>query len=197
MKAKNKNLMTLEKFKEKNNALLDDFLNVFEDAVHKAKKKLGTLFNKDDYPSKDELKRKFDLYYSFAPIADETDLRIKLEKEEVAAIKKNIEDGMQVKIREAHKSIVDRMIKVTQAIHDKMKDKESTFRDSLIDNAKAVREMIPVLNFDNDETINEFNNKLKKICVKPVKIRTNVQVRKDVEKESKKLLKKLNEYINL
>lgn len=178
-------------FVSANQPLVDAFVAVFDDKRKEMKVKLGTLYNKADYPSQDEMANKFSMRYKFTPIADGSDLRVNLSKDEVKVIKKNIEAGLQERIDAAKGDILVRIEKVVQHLYDKLSDKNATFRDTLTGNIEALIELIPAINFDNDEVINDYAKKLKKLCVDPKKLRTDVTKRSKIKKKAKKILKQL------
>jgi hypothetical protein len=181
----------IECYITKNKELVADFVAVFDVKRKEMKNKLGSLYNKADYPSQSEIADKFGMRYKFTPIADGDDLRVSLSKDEVKAIKKNVEASYQEKINTAKGDVLLRIEKVVQKVYDTLSDKDAKFHDTLIGNVEALIELLPTVNFDGDEKIEEYGKALKKLCVDPKKLRADVTKRSKIKKKAKKILKQI------
>lgn len=183
--------VAMNNFIKKGEELLVKIIDTYEDAIAIREKELNTLFNASDYPSKEELKRKFSIAYKFTPISDASDLRVDVSKSERKEIKENIKAGMKEKIELAKNDLKFRIHTVVKNIYEKMKDKDAKFHDSIVGNIENVISLIPAMNFDDDEAINDLVPKLNKLCVPPAKLRTNLALRAKVQKRAKKILKEV------
>ena len=181
----------MEEFQVEHKQLVKVFLAEYPELREAAEIRLNTLFNKADYPDAIQLENKFAIGYSFTPIADSSDLRVELTKDEINIIKQNIESGVQNKIAIAKQSVVERADKAVASMLEKLTDKHSTFRDSLVGNVVTVMELIPSMNFDDDEDLAMLAIKLRKLNVNPALLRKDETVRKKTAKKAKKILKKI------
>lgn len=180
-------------FQVEHKELVVKFLQQYPDLQDIAKARLNTLYNENDYPDVAALANKFNLSYKLTLIADKDDLRVNLSKSEVAEITKNIQSSLSDRINNAKNSIVERAETAIKAMITKLSDETATFRDSLIGNVVSLAELIPSMNFDDDEKFDWLAKKLGKFDVSPAKIRKDTELRKDTAKKAKKLLKKINE----
>lgn len=181
----------MEEFQIEHKELVRKFLKEYPSLKENAKHRLNTLFNEVDYPDEQSLANKFNLSYKITLIADEDDLRISLSEDEIKEIKKNIQSSLTDRINNAKNSIVERAETVINALHDKLQDNTATFRDSLIGNVVSLAELMPSMNFDNDEQFDWLEKKLMKFDIDPVKLRKNMELRQKTSKKAKKLLKKI------
>ena len=179
----------MEEIMVEHKQLVNVFLSNYPDLRDDAKVRLNTLFDEDDYPSEKDLIHKFAISYNFTPISDSSDLRVDVSKSEAKEIKKNIEAGLQNKINTSKLSIVNRAKKAVEAAYERLDDKNSTFRDSLIGNILELVETIPIVNFDEDATLIELCKKLRKLDVPVESLRKDKEIRKDTAKRCKKILK--------
>lgn len=182
----------MEEFQTEHKNLVTVFLKEYPDLREKAKDRLNTLFNEADYPDPQSLAHKFNISYKLTPIADSGDLRIELSKNEVKEIKKNIESGLAEKVNNAKNSIIERAEASVQAMYEKLSDNTATFRDSLVGNVVSLKELIPSMNFDNDEQFDKLEKKLSKLDVSPAKLRKDMELREKTAKKAKKTLKKIS-----
>lgn len=181
----------MEEFQTEHENKVMLFLREYPTLRENAKNRLNTLFNESDYPDVQTLKKKFNISYKITPVADESDLRVQLSKDEVSEIRKNIENGLSEKINNAKNSIVLRAEAAVSSMYEKISDKNSTFRDSLVGNIVSLIELIPSMNFDNDEQLVKLTKKLSKLDVSVDSLRKDMKVRKETAETAKKVLKKI------
>ena len=181
----------MEEFQIEHKALVNTFLKEYPSLLQHAKDRLNTLFNEGDYPDPQSIAHKFNISYKITPVADSGDLRIELSKDEVKEIKRNIEAGLSEKINNAKNSIIERAEAAVEAMYVKLDDKTATFRDSLVGNVVSLMELLPSMNFDNDEQFDVLQKKLSKLDVSPAKLRKDMELRAKTAKKAKKTLKKI------
>jgi len=68
------NVMT--QYEDEFNRLTEQFIHAYDTAVIEAQLKLGDLFNPDEYPTVDAIRRKFAFRLSYVPIPDAGDFRV-------------------------------------------------------------------------------------------------------------------------
>ena len=181
----------MEEFQIEHKKLVSIFMQEYPTMREAAKGRLNTLFNESDYPDEQALVRKFNISYKITPVADSSDLRIELSKDEVKEIKRNIENGLSEKINNAKNSIIERAEIAVRAMYKKLSDQTSTFRDTLVGNIVSIAEILPSMNFDNDDQLVKLQKKLSKLDVPPDSLRKDMKVREETAKTAKKLLKKI------
>jgi hypothetical protein len=175
----------------------------YPDYVAGAKKRLGKMFNADDYPANARIRTMFSFKVSIRPCPDANDFRVSLGKEQLQDIKSGLEQEMQAALQEAMREPVRRIIDVVEKMAGKLKaykpatdtDRaENTFRDSLVDN---VRELVPLLsafNLTGDKDLAKIATRMdKELCKSDADVlREDEATRKKVAKAAEEILKQAN-----
>lgn len=118
------------------------------------------LANPNDYPSADELRKRFGIEVRFLPIptANGFDPRLGISEEDKASLQKQLEDAEA----SAAKHVINEMLKPMRLAVDKLAvpigDDGSIFRDSMIDNMLDVAQRMGKANVCNDP---EIENRIK------------------------------------
>src|SRR5438094_45147 len=81
---------------------------------------------------------RFGINIEFTPVPTSHDFRVNLNEEYVASIREDIEQRMVNRQREAMKHCWTRVREVVGKIHERLADKDNTFRDTLITNAEEL-----------------------------------------------------------
>ena len=113
-------------------------------------KELGTMFNTDDYPPPDILRDSFNIDIRFMPVPEAGDYRVDLENEELARLEAELKTDLSTAQRQAMHTVWTRIVTVLDHVYDRLSDPERIFRDSLIDNALQLSEILSGLNITGD-----------------------------------------------
>ena len=113
-------------------------------------KELGTMFNTDDYPPPDVLRDSFNIDIRFMPVPEIGDFRIDIENEELAKLEASLKRDLTEAQRQAMHTVWTRIVTVLDHVYDRLSDPERVFRDSLIDNALQLSELLSGLNITGD-----------------------------------------------
>jgi hypothetical protein len=113
-------------------------------------KELGTMFNVNDYPPVDVFRSSFNIDIKFMPVPEAGDFRIDLENEEIAKLQANLKADLTDAQRQAMHSVWTRIVTVLDHVYERLSDPERVFRDSLIDNALQLSELLSGLNITGD-----------------------------------------------
>jgi hypothetical protein len=123
---------------------VEQFLCEYQTLKANAQQQLNGLYNESDYPADPSSLFKFDI--SFMPVPQSSDFRITLASEELAKFEGQLVSAEQDAIKEIWK----RMYEVASKAVERLRDPDGVFRDSLVDNAKELCDMLPRLNFNDD-----------------------------------------------
>lgn len=130
--------------------LVDVFVAEYPQLVEDAKTALNGMFKAADYPHPFDIRAKFSTDVGFMPMPDAADWRIDVADEELAYLKdrvtKQVTEGVAVAAQEAWKRVHD----VVSSARERLKDPKNVFRDSLVENAKALCQVLPMLNINDD-----------------------------------------------
>ena len=113
-------------------------------------KELGSMFKVEDYPPPDVLRASFNIDIKFMPVPDAADFRIDLEKEELEKLQKDLGRDLTNAQSQAMRTIWARVVETLDHVYERLSDPERVFRDSLIDNALQLSELLPGFNITGD-----------------------------------------------
>lgn len=170
-----------------------DLRSIFDDAVNtfvqnyptyrtNARKRLGTMYDAEDYPDVSRLRQKFEAKPNFLPVPDAKHFYVDVGDEEVATIRADIEAQIAKQQEGAVNDLWSRLHEVVNNIHTRLVDPETVFRDSLIDNCKFAVDIAAKLNINNDKKMEALRADIEhRLCaVAPQRLRDDKVLRKTV-----------------
>jgi len=178
-------------------AAVDSLIDDFEYEKSKAANKLGSLFNADDYPSAESLRDKFTFKVNFMPLPDAGDFRVDVGNEALAELQGRYESAYTSKIEQAMNDIWHRVHSALRNMSARLgyndDGKPLVFRDSLVDNALELVELMKACNVTGDSQMAALSDKLSDalIGVSPEALREDNDYRADKKKDIDALIKQL------
>lgn len=169
---------------------VDEFVHKYPDLCNTAYKRLGTMYNSSDYPGASEIRSRFELVTEFTPVPTANDFRVQLNEEYVGSIRRDIEARMNARQQEAVKHCFERVKEVVGHIHERLVDKDKTFRDSLITNAQELLALLPALNITGDQVLTDLAEEVKLLLVNPDRLRQDETLREQTANRANEILKK-------
>jgi len=143
-----------------------DFLTDYPTLVTAAAFQLGDLFDPDEYPSAEELRGKFRFRYLFTPLPDAGDFRVDIGEAAQRELREQYEAGHNAMMAGAMKDIWERLHTCLSRMSDKLAGEEKQiFRDSLVNNATELCELLTRLNVTNDANLEHARKKLESALV--------------------------------
>lgn len=171
---------------------MQDYANRFEQAVNKllvdyplhrqeAKRLLGSLFDDNEYPTLAALNAKFQFKLNVLPLPTAGDFRVELDNDEADRLRQDIEQHTAGVIRAAVIEAYERVQKVVDAYIDRLAKPDTIFRDSLVDNAHELADMLPGLNITDDPQLAKLAEQLRtRLCAfEPQDLRENPVARRE------------------
>lgn len=145
-------------------ALVDKFIVAYPNLVSAAAFQLGNLFDRNEYPDENSLKRKFKFTYSFFPVPTAGDFRIDINEEAKAEIMANCnsayEDRLNNAMREAWSRLHDCLSRMSERLTDNADGSRKIFRDSLVENGVELVTMLKHLNITQDPQLEQARRDL-------------------------------------
>lgn len=177
--------------RDKFNTAVNDFCANYPTYKQEARKRLGTMYDPDDYPDVSHITTKFSAELSFLPVPDAKDFRVDLGEDEVAEIKKDIENQVAKQQEAAVRDLWMRLKDVVDRIHERLHDPEAVFRDSLIENAQFACEIAEKLNINDDKTLEATRADIQhRLCrIAPQRLRDDKTLRKQIADAAFDILK--------
>jgi hypothetical protein len=145
-------------------ALVDKFIIAYPNLVSAAAFQLGTLFDRNEYPDENSLKKKFKFTYSFFPVPTAGDFRIDINEEAKAEIMANCNSAYQDRLnnamREAWSRLHDCLSRMSERLTDNADGSRKIFRDSLVENGVELVTMLKHLNITQDPKLEQARREL-------------------------------------
>jgi hypothetical protein len=143
--------------------LVNTFLQAYDWEVSEAQVRLGALFKADEYPTADSLRDKFRWRASFLPIPAQGDFRVDIAEEQRKALSEQYSKFYDESIAKAMRDAFDRAESVMTRVIDRLTDvggKKQIFRDTLVDSAVDVANMLHSFNLTDDPAMREAAERL-------------------------------------
>lgn len=172
--------------------------------VHKANsaQRLTSLYDPNDYPSPEEMKKRFKIECKFMPIPQSNHFDSlnfgSLSEAERELEKNKLKDEFAKDFQETQKQLVnelyERVRTVVQHAHDKLNDPESIFRDSTINNIQSIVDVLPKLNIFDDPVLDLAHQKIQNelLISEPQELRVDIEKRKQVAQSAFDIVALLN-----
>lgn len=137
------------------------FLSQFDTIKEQAKNELKSMYCEEDYPSRDRLARAFSLDYNVMPLPKaSTFFETKLSDVEVERAKQMLEADMQATFKRANDELWDRLYQCVARLQERLNGDKGYLRETVIDSAKDLLELLPRLNVNNDGKLEELRSQL-------------------------------------
>jgi hypothetical protein len=198
---------SLNSFEQQFNDAVDAFLQEYPQLVSAAAFQLGALFNRDEYPEVEDLRRKFKFRYAITPLPTANDFRIQAGEEVKRQLAGQYEEHFNNKLQDAMSDLWSRLHEVLTHMSGKLADAATPrktkdggenhtqiFRDSLITNAMDLCSLLTKLNVTNDSKLEDARRKLE-VAIAGLDadtIRDSDTVRHDVKRKVDDILSAFN-----
>lgn len=144
--------------------LVNAFLINYHDAVIDVQMLLGDLFSRDDYPSAEELQRKYRVHINYMPLPDAGDFRVDISNEALREVKEQYADFYTTQYNTAMNDVWTRLHKALTNMSERLdygsKEDKKVFRDSLVGNVNDMVELLRVCNVTSSPQMAQMADKL-------------------------------------
>jgi hypothetical protein len=143
--------------------MVEEFIDEYPTLISAQAFELGDMFNRDEYPTADEIRSKFRFRVSIMPVPDAGDFRVDIGNEAMVMLKEQYEADYVDRLDSATKDIAKRLIKGLSYVADRMaaepegraKGFRSNFLNSLAETIATVR----ALNVTKDQALEQMASK--------------------------------------
>jgi len=149
------------------NRMKDNFIAAYPSLVQTAQNYLGGLFNPNDYPSAEEVERKFGFRLVFSPVPESGDFRLDVAAQDLQDLREQYEESFSGRLADAMREPWDRLHKLLAGMSEKLTDKADDeeqkkirYHDTLITNATGLCSMLTHLNITKDPKLEEARRQL-------------------------------------
>ena len=173
----------MNRYSDEFDLLVSAFLDKYDTLVAAAAFKLGTLFDRDEYPLRDEVARKFRFNLAFSPLPTSGDFRLDIEHEVQQELASQYEKRMHQQLAQAQQDAWDRMHTALSRLKDRLTLNEDgtrrTFHETTVTNAQELCSVLTSLNVTNDPRLESARRQLEEamIGIDPKELRKEESVR--------------------
>jgi hypothetical protein len=133
---------------------VDTFLvHKYPSAIEQAEFRMGDMFDRDDYPSVSELRRKFYVALDINPVTSVDDFRVQIDDAHVDKVRATMEKAAEQRVQTAMQDVWKRLAEAVGHFHERMANPDAVFRSNLTEKIDELVDMIPGLNVLDDPDI--------------------------------------------
>lgn len=180
-------------------AAVNHFVDVsYPEARARAEFRMGELFDSNDYPSPDSLRRRFYIGMDIDPVTSAGDFRVEMEADELDSIKSAMETALQDRIGRAMHHVWSRLSEVVGNFASRMDTADAVFRDSIMGNIEELVEALPGMNILNDPDLAALGDEIKaKLTGYDLKdLRKRPDVRQQAAFEANEIMDRMKGFMN-
>jgi hypothetical protein len=173
---------------------VEDFLKDYDVQVAAMAFKLGSLFNRAEYPTAGELRGKFNMEWNVMPLPSSGDFRVEAEANLKANLREAYQDAMNKRIEESMKMLWGRLKACLEHMLDRLGESEdgkpNVFRNSMLENANELLGLLKDMNIGQDPELERARKALHAVInqVEADELRSNHDVRTDVRQHVQDIL---------
>lgn len=187
---------TMDKYKNEFEGLVSEFVQEYPTRIAAQAFKLGSMFDRSEYPDAQEIAGKFKFNYCFSPVPEAghflVDLGEEMEKELKEEYAKAYEDRVNGAMKDLWTRLKESLDKIAERLTPDESGKNKIFRDSLVDNVLELCGMLRDLNVTNDPNLEKARREVEMLLsgVVAEDLRKSDDIRNDVRSEVELILNK-------
>ena len=177
--------------------LTEEFFMDYHQSVADAQRLLGSLHNPVEYPTLEELRRKFRMELSILPVPTAGDFRVELADEEYSSIQSEIEQRVADSSKAAMSEVWQRLYDKVEWLAERLSDPKNAFHDGTYQDAKDLCGMLTRLNFTDDPDLESMRREVEQKLVNhhPDALRNDPDLRNDTFDEAKVIMDKMSVFM--
>lgn len=182
---------SMNRYQDEFQLLVEAFLDKYDTLVAAAAFQLGTLFDRDEYLSREQVARRFRMDISFTPLPTAGDFRLDIESEVQQELIEQYEKRLDAQLAQATQENWDRLYDALKRMSDRLvieeDGKKRVFHDTLVTNAQELCELLTAMNVTKDPQLESARRQLEGVLsgVTPKELReedgTRIQTKQKVD----------------
>jgi len=181
------------------NAAVAEFITVkYPQARDQASFRMGDLFVEGDYPTIEELQKKFQVTLDIDGITEPDDFRVALPQQELDKLKASMEESIQRRLSFAMQDVWLRIAELLEHYIEKIGDEDAIFRDSTVNNLVDLMNILPGLNVTGDPKLREIRQRIMASigAYQPDDLRKTKELRAVAAKEARAIRESINSHVS-
>lgn len=185
----------LDAYEAEFNRQVSAFITAYPTLIAAQAFKLGTMFDRSEFPSASSIQDRFKFRVTFSPVPDAGDFRVDVGREAEEALKEEYESAYESRLNAAMDDIRTRLRSSLEHVSNRLgydgDGKKRVFRDSLIDNLQEVLRSANLMNLVDDNELSTARDEAERLInsVTPQELREE-GVRDDVKARVDDLLER-------
>ena len=177
--------------------LSEQILTEYPQAVAQAQLQLGDMFNEAEYPSVEQLRRKFKFALTFEAVPDVGDFRVDIGNQAAEEMREQYKQVLESRINSVKQDLAERLAEPLQRMSKGLDyaegEKPTGFRDTLVDNVLSIVELMRTCNLSNDARLTDVQQQLKRTLtgVTPDGLRRDPHLRAKTKQDVDQIIKNL------
>ena len=128
--------------------------------------KLGKLFDRSEYPETDKIANKFNLKYTIMPVPETNDFRVDIADDIRNEMQQEYQKAYESRVEVAMSDAWSRLHNTLEHMVDRLSgDDKKIFRNSLVDNALELTNLLTKLNVTKDPKLEQARQALEKSLI--------------------------------
>lgn len=153
--------------------LVEVFISDYPAIKDDVQRRVNGLFNPADWPSPMDLRKRFSVKVDYNPVPAGEDFRVEMDTATLEEIARDTEARVTQAVQGAQQDAVERLHECVTRISERLNDPKAVFRDSLIENARELTDVLTRLNVTDDPRIEELRARVEQLAqVSPEALRT-------------------------
>jgi hypothetical protein len=188
-------------FEEEFESMVQAFVDIYPTLITAQAMALGDMFQRNDYPTQNEIMTKFAFRVNYMPVPTAGDFRVDVGNAAAQELKDKLNRLADERVEAAMADIRERLGTHLKRMSDRLttdyvggEAKQRRFHDSLVDGALELCDLTKNLNVVNDLTLEAARKELEQLLcgVSPQELRKNEAVRQGTKKAVDELLSKFS-----
>jgi len=145
---------------------INTFIHEYPNIILGMAFKLGKLFDRSEYPETDKIASKFNLKYTIMPVPETNDFRVDIADDIRNEMQQEYQKAYEGRVEAAMSDAWSRLHNTLEHMVDRLSgDDKKIFRNSLVDNALELTNLLTKLNVTKDPKLEQARQSLEKSLV--------------------------------
>jgi len=140
--------------------LVDEFIQEYPSLISMQAFKLGDMFDREEYPSPDDIRDKFKFNVAFMPVPESGDFRVDVGNDELQHLREQYDADFKRKLEQAMGDVSKRLLEGLSHLSERMTDyddgKRKVFQSTLIERLGETIASVRALNVTKSQAIEQL-----------------------------------------